>query len=306
MTECTAFSAFSPQRSRDLGQEFGARGAHGESSRASGCLQPWLSLDNDDTWKSYFDYETPEHWKPSFNFTEGNILAVKATKVDVVDGTAENTRRVRLNSVFKDEHEFEIPFQQPLCKAYPYPDTLSKRTILLHAMYADPSMEDKPGSTLLDIPWSDDRSPSPIMLEELQKAGAGNMPELGEYHIFHEVRTARRDFNILGSNFRCFFPGKPAPEFNAIDIVAKLRASARVLERTLITTERGYLGSTLMMVRRGDTVLVVPGCTFPVLVRPKGEHYRVIGECYVEGLMEGEAMKWLDEEECKLEEILLC
>ena len=32
----------------------------------------------------------------------------------------------------------------------------------------------------------------------------------------------------------------------------------------------------------------------PFILRPKGENYQLVGECYVHGIMDGEAMKGVD------------
>lgn len=50
---------------------------------------------------------------------------------------------------------------------------------------------------------------------------------------------------------------------------------------------------------------VVYGCNFPVLVRPCGERYYAIGECYIDGAMDGELMEAIEEGEYQEREIIL-
>ncbi|KAI0386421.1 HET-domain-containing protein [Hypomontagnella monticulosa] len=52
----------------------------------------------------------------------------------------------------------------------------------------------------------------------------------------------------------------------------------------------GHIGVIRGMPQEGDKVFVIPGCAVPMLLRPtlRGE-YQVIGDCYVHGIMDGEA-----------------
>lgn len=43
----------------------------------------------------------------------------------------------------------------------------------------------------------------------------------------------------------------------------------------------------------GDYICILYGCSVPVVLRPSGSKYRLIGECYVQGMMGGEAVKRL-------------
>jgi hypothetical protein len=59
----------------------------------------------------------------------------------------------------------------------------------------------------------------------------------------------------------------------------------------LATTEKRHLALVPEEAREGDRVAVLYGCNFPVLLRPDGDAFRYIGECYVDGLMDGEAIE---------------
>ena len=72
------------------------------------------------------------------------------------------------------------------------------------------------------------------------------------------------------------------------------------LLRTMVTgaKQRRYCiardGHSLMappFARVGDKVCVLVGCDFPVVLRKIKDHYVFIGECYVHGIMNGEAME---------------
>jgi hypothetical protein len=54
-------------------------------------------------------------------------------------------------------------------------------------------------------------------------------------------------------------------------------------------------------VKDGDLVCVVLGCDVPLILRPIGDYHELIGDCYVDGIMEGQAMADLDAGKYKLE-----
>jgi len=61
--------------------------------------------------------------------------------------------------------------------------------------------------------------------------------------------------------------------------------------RTFFITKSGYMGIGPMPLEVGDTICVVLGCNVPLLLRKYEDHYILVGECFVWGLMDGEAMR---------------
>jgi len=60
--------------------------------------------------------------------------------------------------------------------------------------------------------------------------------------------------------------------------------------RRMVTTDKGHIGMALELSRRGDLVCLLFGCKMPVVLRPEGDYFRFMGECYVHGLMFGEGI----------------
>jgi hypothetical protein len=78
-------------------------------------------------------------------------------------------------------------------------------------------------------------------------------------------------------------------------------------ERVLVTTETGYLGLLPEAARPGDVIAILLGCNCPMVLRPHGiSFYRVIGECYVHGLMDGEILGQRGGKDNLLREFVLC
>lgn len=54
----------------------------------------------------------------------------------------------------------------------------------------------------------------------------------------------------------------------------------------------GYVGLGPIYMRPGDMIVVLTGASLPFIVRPVGERkYRLLGECYCDGIMDGEIVK---------------
>jgi hypothetical protein len=67
--------------------------------------------------------------------------------------------------------------------------------------------------------------------------------------------------------------------------------AALARRRTFFISSRGYMGMGPVPLREGDLITVVLGCSVPLLVRQTGDHHVLIGECFVWGLMDGEALR---------------
>jgi hypothetical protein len=71
--------------------------------------------------------------------------------------------------------------------------------------------------------------------------------------------------------------------------------------RKLILTDRGYLGLTAKHVLPGDTVVVLKGGNCPMVLRvnESDSHFSLIGEAYIHGIMDGEAIADLGEKKTR-------
>jgi hypothetical protein len=72
--------------------------------------------------------------------------------------------------------------------------------------------------------------------------------------------------------------------------------------RLLFVTERGDLGMGPTVLEAGDEVWILPGADVPLILRrsaSSGEEYRLVGEAYVHGIMQGEAVAGVQEKDLK-------
>lgn len=68
---------------------------------------------------------------------------------------------------------------------------------------------------------------------------------------------------------------------------------SRMMGRCFCITEDGSMGMGSGFMAAGDTVVVPLGCATPVLLRPEGPRgeYRFVGDVYIHGYMDGEAVR---------------
>jgi hypothetical protein len=62
-------------------------------------------------------------------------------------------------------------------------------------------------------------------------------------------------------------------------------------------TVHGYMGLGPGAMQPGDIVCVLFGAGVPYILRPQDNYYRLVGESYVHGLMDGEALELLKEKQ---------
>ncbi len=64
--------------------------------------------------------------------------------------------------------------------------------------------------------------------------------------------------------------------------------------------ENGYMGLAPLDTQSGDLVFIVPGVSVPFVLREEVDGFRLVGECYVQNVMDGEVMaclktSWLED-----------
>ena len=66
-----------------------------------------------------------------------------------------------------------------------------------------------------------------------------------------------------------------------------------VYERSLFRTRQGMLGAGLPLIEPGDEVWFIYGANTPVVLRPEERlgMFKIVGECYLHGCMQGELFK---------------
>jgi hypothetical protein len=78
--------------------------------------------------------------------------------------------------------------------------------------------------------------------------------------------------------------------------------------RSFLFTEKGYYGLGPSISKRGDLCCVLFGAKVPFILRRFGEenHYKLIGESYIHGIMEGEAVAMIQKNLLSEESFIIC
>jgi hypothetical protein len=117
---------------------------------------------------------------------------------------------------------------------------------------------------------------------------------LGGY-LFREL-IPHWDMRILRSNLQIVHKRK-LPKYEE---EAREWATNVLAWRRLIGTCQGRIGLTNPAAKAGDSIMVVKGCNVPMVFRPDGAYWRLIGECYLHGIMDGEVAERVERGESKL------
>lgn len=116
-------------------------------------------------------------------------------------------------------------------------------------------------------------------------------PSHGSLVYITEFVSSNAKLNVFGKQLADYFNFEHAESDRnsrptSYDAANQAR---RCLEsRKLITTVKGYLALAPIHTKQGDVVSLLFGCSTPMVLRPIGNHYQLIGETYVHGIMSGE------------------
>ncbi|KAF1844479.1 uncharacterized protein K460DRAFT_284891, partial [Cucurbitaria berberidis CBS 394.84] len=75
--------------------------------------------------------------------------------------------------------------------------------------------------------------------------------------------------------------------------------------RAFFKTSLGWHGTASMAMKTGDIAVVLFGSRIPFVLRKDGSMYRLVSDCYVQGLMDGEALDMLRNGELESEKFQL-
>lgn len=131
------------------------------------------------------------------------------------------------------------------------------------------------------------------------------------YDWFDDFQQCNSEFQIAGKSLKHYFPTWSEDFREPPTDLAILNEFGIIivpfLSRMLMTTKKGYVGFVPKRSRAGDLVFVLMGSDVPLVLRRCEEGmYRLVGECYVHGIMEGEAMDTFEKGEHVLETVTLC
>ena len=189
---------------------------------------------------------------------------------------------------------------------------------LARVLNHDSCYEFSESPSVLDIPWPDPATLDtdfadtriPLYYAPFDNEGPRSMfwqAEKVSLALLNQF-SGNEDFDIGGKPFRDYFAS--STDTGCLESAEYISLVRRVLYgfngRRLCKTENGLLGSASHYARLGDKIAVLSNCDMPMVLRPKGQHYEVVGGCFVEGLMRGEAARGIEQGLYPMERFSLC
>ncbi|KAF3016483.1 hypothetical protein E8E14_009765 [Neopestalotiopsis sp. 37M] len=134
------------------------------------------------------------------------------------------------------------------------------------------------------------------------------------YYFRWQLWRAAHDEMVMGANMRLgdFFSDElldGATERDYTEVWGGFDRTSK--ERRFMLTQRGLLGwapdnifgGHEEQTRKGDLIAIIFGCSTPLIIRPTSwGQFRIVGEAYVHGLMQGEALTLLETKQCHMQD----
>ncbi|KAL3420136.1 hypothetical protein PVAG01_08635 [Phlyctema vagabunda] len=84
-------------------------------------------------------------------------------------------------------------------------------------------------------------------------------------------------------------------DYEKFRLATILSASLMMNQRRFVFSNSGIVGLAPWTAEEGDIICVLHGCRFPVVLRKEADHFILIGEAYIDGFIDGEALRGADE-----------
>jgi hypothetical protein len=115
------------------------------------------------------------------------------------------------------------------------------------------------------------------------------------------LAAARNDFSIALSAYQQYSPRDMEEAMRFM----QMHVDAAWDRRFFTSHQYGVMGLCPALARKGDMLVIIHGVDTPcVLRRHRNGKYRFIGQCYVHGLMHGEAKDIVDHDEARQFELV--
>jgi hypothetical protein len=196
-----------------------------------------------------------------------------------------------------------------------YGDVVSTSKALYLALVADRVWNGEKASdrheAILSIP-STFLAAEPQFRKRGWKSMAGRM---SYYYRWERWRLANREFRIGGQRLHNYFSDRIPNNASEYDYTETYSCFDRTSKgRLLMTTANGYLGwapdniygNKEDQTKKGDLICIIFGCSTPIVIRPHGKLFKVVGEAYIQGLMDGEAMNFLESGLYHIQDFTFC
>ena len=226
----------------------------------------------------------------------GKLISCRGFKLDSIDGMgALSSSKWSPSSIVNT-----------IGSANPYGSVESIREAIWKTMTSNRNMNSEP---------TDDSYRDILATPALSNITVGETSPLKEltrsviFTICTTILDGNASFRICGRELRDYLIDEIPSEEDCVLLRDGLMQVDRIgNRRQMFTTHGGYLGVAMESTKKTDGLYILQGCTMPVILRDlgDGQHFEYVGECYVHGLMHGEAMGWLEKGDRELQDVILC
>ncbi|UJO20196.1 uncharacterized protein CLAFUR5_10296 [Fulvia fulva] len=241
------------------------------------------------------DYNAHGATKPEVSFPDdGRVLTAKGVLFDILDGVGGN--RVR-----EDDFSQANDIVSSTSNANGYGSTEAAAEAFWRALLGN---RDRAGQTapasyscLLDSLIMEDPASSP-------PPDDSEFPQDLLWHV-HLFFKRHADFVLCGRPLRDYFRDHgsfaDAPD-RRVALIEHFRTEGeqyfnpfrRMMDfmwsRRFAQTKDGYIAVVPNLAKPGDVIAVLYGSSYPILLRPFRGKYKVVGHCFVQGIMDGEVL----------------
>lgn len=111
------------------------------------------------------------------------------------------------------------------------------------------------------------------------------------YSKLYEEATSDKDRADIEKEYGSVLISRNSGDASDADVYRQCLDAAHN-RRIFFTKQLAYLGLGPSVMQENDVLCVLFGGATPMILRPEGDYYRFVGECYVYDLMNGEAIKF--------------
>ncbi|EPE37003.1 hypothetical protein GLAREA_09166 [Glarea lozoyensis ATCC 20868] len=252
------------------------------------------------TWDGRLRYNRPEtrFWGPFWETVDSTRLAVPAEPYRA----SGDTKADILGLGSREDGYFEWPRESiinPKQQTSAYGDESGIRKALYTALVADRVDKGRKAegrhAAIFHLPSSFEKGKP--QFDNLGWKWLGDQE--GYYFRWGGWVQANREFMLWGHRLGDFFDDvipDDASEYDFMEVYCGVDRTAKA--RRFMTTENGCLGwcpSNIYgegseQTQVGDLIAILFGCSTPIVIRPFGEQFKVVGEAYVQGFMDEEGI----------------
>jgi hypothetical protein len=165
------------------------------------------------------------------------------------------------------------------------------------------ALDDAHMSAFWSSSFRDPTSDHNISEEELKRLQNVSPPPAGVGNALDWLASGRAVRDLKNDNL-----DKQSVVTRSMHALEEMASAMRSLSRrnAIAFTKKGHMVWCDTYLQSDDIICIVLGCSYPLILRPRGEFFELVCECTIDQIMAGEALELLGDEIAELETFSLC